>query len=1415
MRFDMLKKTTGVIVAAAMLCVSSSAYVTAAEPVANEGSIQAAETVNEPVANEESIQAAETVNEPVANAGKVTSGKSDGMDPDSQNTNAESASESDLKGEADTSDVLETDEETLLASENSPIYAFKGIYTEDYSRFSSDKVKTGVRFLWSQKVDVSEVSYYIYASNTQNGSYTQVAAVSNEYNDLDFYRYSMELDSSGEPIGIWDFEFEWDGRGNANVSSGSYRYYKIQAVVNGSVIAEKTMDMGSSENFFDGDVSNAKTGYTDIAFVDDAGNRIYELVLHEGETKKINIAMYKDGRYQMLHGMKVNDEASYNNPYMDDLALGGMGSGMSFSVSWMAEHNACNGSNAVYGGSNDYYVKGLFTEESIAGLSQYIKGVRANTSGNVLVGVAMGGDMGTLFGRQCVYLPVKILPAESGVSYTEPKQYSLTNYTNGGVIATRESEIYALIRKGLVERRMAFALYSDPSFSLNLDTLYDMYRERAGMKPNEGDYLKYAMGDKEDSYSVGGGLYTRLDSDTRFYFAGSYNTYYAQAVDGEFGMITTAEQEAFVDSKIKQLLSSGGALYSVNNDSATDEQKISAAYNYVVQNVRSTPDSYGRTKPYYHTVCCALKDGHGTCEAYALLFERLMRELGVPCRVMMGVDSAAHGYNIVRNGQYWYFIDTSTGRYLTDEPSFARAEEQKQFSDQRFINNYLSKLKNSRYQAQAVANFTVDVYENGVYINTISIDTGDVEGLAACISAICDDSEDDTYNSRKYVINMNNGNCIIAGIPSGLVWGYGNYGLPDRVTLDLCGNTLQFNNGASCSLSFSEIKNGKATFGSGAMVIFDAASLESMKISQVDFSYKESGDNIQTPFEYVMFIGNAIVDSRCSINGLKTVGVEGTYGPCKPHLYCDVNAEKLIIYNEGGDFENVVVNTLTNFSSGGNIDKYSTFGNLTVNGMFTEGTDGTIVIKDSASINGGIQYSNQPNDNNACRSTGLLILAAQKSDGSYPSIKIKGTLDTRARAVDINWNPTTNISSETLLWQEFLTVKLGRGKFVDGVFETQTMPADTSLATIENLWAYPSLDATSASDRVGAENISKYFEMVEECKSSQSAGVKLDGNTIKTIKVALSDADASFVGSSLSLDGSIGLNLYVKLSSALASDSTTLVSIVDKNGNVLSSLKPVNATPESDGTYKVGVSVPAKEMTDAYTLKVTSGGKTYIEDKYSVKDYADFIIANENKDYMYRAAAPVMRAMLNYGGYAQKYFDYRTTDLANAGLYTSSNDPVNSVSITLDDVVMQHFSDDFSTKKNSGLGYVGASFVCNSEMGVNFYFTPRVQDSTISQILAGMNKATTLDGTAVTSNVSDSEKNGLYVRKISNIAPADLDKEIVVTLTNKSNQNDLIKLYYTPTYYLWKASTGSDEKLADLSKAIYLYHKAAKTFFEP
>ena len=157
---------------------------------------------------------------------------------------------------------------------------------------------------------------------------------------------------------------------------------------------------------------------------------------------------------------------------------------------------------------------------------------------------------------------------------------------------------------------------------------------------------------------------------------------------------------------------------------------------------------------------------------------------------------------------------------------------------------------------------------------------------------------------------------------------------------------------------------------------------------------------------------------------------------------------------------------------------------------------------------------------------------------------------------------------------------------------------------------------------------------------------------------------AKLAGYSLSLTGNIGVNFYMELSNDVVNDESAYMNFTLPNGTTskvyVSGTHEDGSTATTDTTVKNGVTyyvftceVAAKEMTSDIKAQMVgnNGEKTGKVYTYTVKEYADYILSHTSAEDNYgRATVLLVKGMLNYGGAAQKYFGYKTDQLASDGL---------------------------------------------------------------------------------------------------------------------------------------------------------------------
>ncbi len=271
-------------------------------------------------------------------------------------------------------------------------------------------------------------------------------------------------------------------------------------------------------------------------------------------------------------------------------------------------------------------------------------------------------------------------------------------------------------------------------------------------------------------------------------------------------------------------------------------------------------------------------------------------------------------------------------------------------------------------------------------------------------------------------------------------------------------------------------------------------------------------------------------------------------------------------------------------------------------------------------------------------------------------------------------------------------------------------------------------------------------------------------------------------GGVLSLDGKIGVKMYLDIPEDVSREA--VVNITSPDGTV-------SSVTVGDGTVtEYGIMfycpVAAKEMTVDIKIQVIDGADASDELKYSVKDYADGLLAG---DYSEKSKT-LIKAMLNYGAMAQKLFDYKTDSLANADLAASDQD---LSAITADTLAT------YAKEKQSVEGVAtlaGTILSLESETTLKLFFGDVAEGATF-----------TYNGAAITPTQSGS----YYMVAITNIAAKDLNKDYTVTINGKdftfsamSFCENVLKGNYTGE---------KKDELVNVAKALYAYSAAADAYF--
>jgi hypothetical protein len=306
------------------------------------------------------------------------------------------------------------------------------------------------------------------------------------------------------------------------------------------------------------------------------------------------------------------------------------------------------------------------------------------------------------------------------------------------------------------------------------------------------------------------------------------------------------------------------------------------------------------------------------------------------------------------------------------------------------------------------------------------------------------------------------------------------------------------------------------------------------------------------------------------------------------------------------------------------------------------------------------------------------------------------------------------------------------------------------------------------------------MEAIQEGGGTQNVLMKLDWTTLKEAGSA-----SQLNGYSISLAGDIGLNFFMNLSDEVLADSGAKVCITLPDGSIENVLVS-SVTPNESG-YKFTAHVAAKEMTSDVTVQILlSDGTKGDAYTYTVKEYADTILADTNTS---AKTKKFVKAMLNYGGYAQEYFSYNTANIANAD-FTADEKSLDAV--TEDELSFYDYS---LRGSDDGISYKGSKLSLESNTVIKHYFA-LADGKSISDYTFKVN------GSVVTPVKSGD----MYYITVENISAQNLGTDYTV-------QVGKLRLAYSPMSYAYSALTKTDKiVLQNVTKALYLYNQAADEY---
>lgn len=279
----------------------------------------------------------------------------------------------------------------------------------------------------------------------------------------------------------------------------------------------------------------------------------------------------------------------------------------------------------------------------------------------------------------------------------------------------------------------------------------------------------------------------------------------------------------------------------------------------------------------------------------------------------------------------------------------------------------------------------------------------------------------------------------------------------------------------------------------------------------------------------------------------------------------------------------------------------------------------------------------------------------------------------------------------------------------------------------------------------------------------------------------------------VTLSGEIIASFKTEIPAEVLTDSTAYLSItVGEEETQI----PVSEAEEVEGQYVFKKTIAPAQMTETITLKFVKGaeeGKAYT---CSVREYAEKILNEEPGN---SKKAELVKAMLNYGAWAQQVFDVNTDNLANEGyeIDFSETEPEGTF--------------DISTAEATGVALTEFELFLKHVNSVRLYFTSVPPISNISVRVSYIDDES--NQRIYTLNIYEDEQTGGCYVEIPAIVASKVNRDYTVTFKNTSDNSTTVvtlSLAGVARRVAELETVGSNKQI--LAKALYLYGVTAKDY---
>lgn len=419
-----------------------------------------------------------------------------------------------------------------------------------------------------------------------------------------------------------------------------------------------------------------------------------------------------------------------------------------------------------------------------------------------------------------------------------------------------------------------------------------------------------------------------------------------------------------------------------------------------------------------------------------------------------------------------------------------------------------------------------------------------------------------------------------------------------------------------------------------------------------------------------------------------------------------------------------------------------------------------------------------------------VITANSDFTADNPSVTVVyGNESTLTKEVDYTVSTTTDANGTTVnvtgqgdytgtLSKTFIPISNLSLKCKDAVYTGKKVTPEVTVKNGETVLKADTDYAVSYSDNI-------------EVSENAVATITGKGDYYGSAKIPFqiyNDIGESLKTYSLSLNGLLEFNFYFELSEAIQKDQKAYVMFILPDGRKVKQY--VKDARMKNGLYGFTCGLYAKEMTQDVTVYVVNGnGKKGRKYAYAIEDYANYIL--NSTDAVYEKVKPVIKSMLNYGGYAQEEFNIYLDNKAYKNVKEEFVDEMNSLSA-------ENFKE-YSFKqleKDTNFSSKSISLILEEATTLRYYVNVKDESKVSSAIVK-------VDGK--TANIEKNSK-GYYV-DVPPIKSNKLDETHTIQINELKVQCSALSYVYNFLKY------STNETDIAVTKALYIYYLKSKAYF--